>query len=77
MTSESSQGGHLGHSQFTCLQMGAWNDPRRQGFHLAMVSWALLLLPPLSGLAALSCSSWLAILQQPHQLMVFVAQHSG
>lgn len=42
-----------------------------------MVSWTLLLLPPLPGLAALTGGSWLATLQQPYHLMVLVAQYSG
>lgn len=69
--------GHSGHSQSTCMQLGAWSGPGRQRLHLAMITWALLLLPPLPGLAALSWGSRLTTLQQPHHLMVLVAQHSG
>lgn len=77
LVSEGFPGGHSGHSQSTCMQLGAWSGPGRQSLHLAMITWALLLLPPLPGLAALSWGSWLATLQQPHHLMVLVAQHSG
>lgn len=77
LVSEGFPGGQSGHSQSTCMQLGAWSGPGRQRLHLAMITWALLLLPPLPGLAALSWDLWLATLEQPHHLMVLVAQYSG
>lgn len=69
--------GHSSHSQSPCIQLGTWSGLGWQMLHFAMITWALLLLPPLPGLAALSWGLWLATLQQPYHLMVLVTQHSG